>query len=212
MARAIEVGDAAARGIGVAVVQVDEKNLAGVIVHNLENDCGQDAAARRAVRRIVRGGLGGSIRRNRECLWAEVGATKRGRLGAGRLRRDAGGRDQVPVNACLNREVIEGDVLRRVAVGEGPEVHSVGPHGAAVVVEAGLPADEVLDVLHHKLNGVRVGSGVRRGACQAKIDRADGHRVRKVVIRIACRVHVEGDCDVRVRLRAGEAGGKEEAR
>ena len=101
--------------------------------------------------------------------------------------------------------------MGQARIHEGYEVDGIRAHGAPVVVEAGLPGDQVLDVLDYELRNVRVRARIGRRAREAEVDGARGHRVRHIVIRVACRVHVERDRHVGV-LGAREAGGKDEPR
>ena len=57
---AVEDGDAAARDVRVAVVQVEEeRGVAGVAGEDLRGEGGEDAAAGRAIRGVVRDGFRG---------------------------------------------------------------------------------------------------------------------------------------------------------
>jgi hypothetical protein len=83
-AGAVEEGDTAARGVGAAVVQVQEqRRLARVPGEHLGGNSRKDAAGWSAVGVVVRDRLGGGVRRNSGILVAEVAGAERGGLGAG---------------------------------------------------------------------------------------------------------------------------------
>jgi len=62
----------------------------------------------------------------------------------------------------IDRQVDEGNELAGVVVDEGDEADRVGAHAVAEVVQAHLPADQVLDVLHDNVGSMDVGGGVGR--------------------------------------------------
>ena len=212
-AGAVEDGDTAARAVGGAVVHVHEELLSRVARQDLKDCGGEDAAAGGAVGAVVGDGLGGGVRGDGEVLGAEVGGAEGGGLGPGGARRDAGGGDEVAVDegGLVDGQVIEGNGLSEPGVGEGREAYGVGAHLIAQVVEAGLPADHVLDVLDDDLYRVGVREVVaRRGCSQTVFSRADGHGVGDVVVGSACCHHVEGHRWVLDGPR-GQGAGKKQA-
>jgi len=58
------------------------------------------------------------------------------------------------VNACVEGQVDEGDILKCGVVREWTEIDRRRAHLAAVVVEPRLPANEILDILDDEVSDV----------------------------------------------------------
>ena len=207
-AGAVEDDGAAAGRVGVVVVEVHEELRVGpiragrgLVADDLEAEDSEDAAVGGVVGGVVRHGLGRAVRRDWGVLLAVVGgAGEVGLWSVGVVRRhgraDAAGGGDGAVKAAqlIDGEVSEADLLAGVVIGEGGEVEGVDAHLVADVVEADLPADEVLDVLNDEMSGVQVADGgAGRGSGEAVVDRAHGHAVRGLIVGVARGHHIYAD-------------------
>ena len=206
-AGAVEDDDGAAGRVGAAVVEVDCHG-AGVALagRDREVELGENAAARGAVRGVVWDCLGGRVRGDGEVRVTLIGAADEGALGTRGRGRDAGGvgHGAVGEGDLVDREVCEANALEGVVVSERRDNLSARPDSAAVVVEAHLPADEVLHVIDDEVGSVVVRDVTRAG--RGGIDGTDRHRVGGVVVRGTGRGHVQADRRVLDSLRGQTAG------
>jgi hypothetical protein len=164
-AGAVEEGDAAAGGVGAGVVHVQEEGRVGwdrVAGEDLGRYGRENATAGGVVGGVVRWNLGGGVRRDGEVLAQEVAGAEGGGLGTGRADRDVRSGGDVAVDSTVEGQVDEGDALEGVVVGEGQELDGVGAPLVAEVVDAGLPADHVHNVLNDHVDRVRVKGVVGR--------------------------------------------------
>jgi hypothetical protein len=153
-----------------------------------------------------------------EVLLALVDAADEGALGAGDRRGDVGGADDVAVDegGWIEREVGEADSLAGEGVGEGDRAETFGAHPCPVVVEAGLPADEVFHVRDVELDGVDVADVVAGAAGdETGVGGAEGYmvgsRVRETIeVRVVTRdIGGTGGDHVKVEARVLDGAGGE---
>src|SRR5207237_9792436 len=152
-AASCEVDHIASRRVRAVVVEIYGERLAALVADDLEGDRGKNAAVRRAIRGVVRRRFRRRVRGDRERLRAVVRASQERSVGARRRRWNARGGGDIPMDArnTVDRKVSESDRLRPDIIGEGSDVLVEGPHLATVVVQPGLPADEVLDVANDEV-------------------------------------------------------------
>ena len=181
-AGAVEVGDTAAGRVGVVVVHIEEEGrLPGVSGEDLSRYGSEDAAGGGAVRSVVGSWrLGRGVRRDPQVLVAEVAGAEGGGLWPRCLGRDLGGGGEIAVDESsrVDRQVDEGDALDGPGIAVRRELDGVGAPLVAEVVEAGLPADQVHNVLHDHMDCVGVKEVVARSiGGQAVSDGADVYGV-----------------------------------
>ena len=87
------------------------------------------------------------------------------------------------------------------AIGKRCKVDGVWAHLVADVIQAHLPADQVLDVLNDKMRLVNMGRRVGSWRREAIVGAPDGHGIRGVVVCCTGRHHVEEHGWVLDRLR-----------
>jgi hypothetical protein len=106
----------------------------------------------------------------------------------------------------VDRQVYERNVLAGEVVDEGRERDSIGAPLVAEVVDARLPADEILHVPDGEVESVEMNVVIAGGGgAKALIRRADRHGVDRVVIGVAGGDDVERDRRVLDRLRSQAA-------
>ena len=182
---------------------------------DLKGELGEDTAAGGIVRGVVGDCLGRGVGGDGEVLGAVVGGADEGGLRPGCAGRDGGGGGDAAVDEgdLVNGEVGEADGIAGGEIGERRSVVVQRAHAVADVVEAGLPADEVLEGLADDVDDVVVEDV--RGAGGGAVGRADRHYVAArrratgaVQVGGARREHVDGVGGRLDGLRGDGAGKK----